>query len=96
MHFAIIARDSVAEGTLAKRMTFRDEHLERIHAMKAEGTIVDGGAILNQAGDMVGSVVLCEFPSRAALDVYIESEVYFRHGIWASLEILPFRRVQWR
>lgn len=96
MQFTIIARDDTAEGTPDRRLAAREKHMERIHAMKAEGSVIDGGAILDNAGNMIGSVVLCEFPDRAALDDYIESEIYFTDGVWKDIEVLPFRRVHWR
>lgn len=96
MQFTIIARDDTAEGTLDKRLGAREKHMERIHAMKAEGTIIDGGALLDDEGRMIGSVVLCEFPDRAGLDDYIQSEIYFTEGVWKDIAVLPFRRVQWR
>lgn len=96
MQFTIIARDDPADDTLDRRLAAREKHMERIHAMKAEGTIIDGGALLDEDGRMVGSVVLCDFPDRAALDEYIASEIYVTQGVWKDLEILSFRRVQWR
>lgn len=96
MHFAIIARDSKATDTLARRLAARDEHLEGIHRMKAEGSIVDGGAMLAADGTMIGSIVLCDFPDRAALDAYLATEIYAREGIWGEIEIVPFRRVAWK
>ncbi|CAN7554890.1 YciI family protein [Devosia sp. LjRoot3] len=96
MYFTIIARDNTAPGTLEKRLANRDEHLEKIHAMKAEGTIVDGGAMLDEAGNMVGSIVLCEFPDKSGLDAYMADEVYAREGVWGDIEIVPFRRVAWK
>ena len=96
MHFAIIARDDTASGTLQKRLDARDAHLELVHAMKAEGAIIDGGAILNENGDMIGSVVSCDFPDRAALDAYLHEEIYVHEGVWKDIEILPLKRVDWR
>lgn len=96
MQFTIIARDNAVAGTLEKRLAARERHMERIHAMKAEGTIIDGGALVDDDGTMIGSIVLCEFPDRAALDAYIQSEIYFTEGVWKDITILPFRRVQWR
>lgn len=95
MQFTIIARDDPSEGTLQRRLAVRTQHMERIFQMKAEGTIIDGGALLDEAGQMCGSVILCEFPDRAALDAYIASEVYAREAVWKHIEILPFRRVNW-
>lgn len=96
MYFTIIARDNTAPGTLEKRLANRDAHLANIHAMKAAGTIVDGGAMLDDAGNMVGSVVLCEFPDRAGLDAYLAEEVYVTESVWGDVEIVPFRRVAWK
>ncbi|KAB2693737.1 YciI family protein [Brucella intermedia] len=96
MQFTIIARDDTASGTLERRLAARAEHMERIHAMKADGTILDGGALIDDEGNMIGSVVLCEFPDRSALDAYIRSEIYFTQNVWKDISVLPFRRVQWR
>lgn len=96
MQFTIIARDDTAAGTLEKRLAAREKHMERIHAMKAEGTILDGGALIDDDSRMIGSIVLCEFPDRASLQAYIDSEIYFTEGVWKDLTILPFKRVQWR
>lgn len=96
MQFTIIARDDTAAGTLEKRLANRDMHLERIHALKAEGTIIDGGAMLDAEGRMIGSIVLCEVPDRAALDALIADEIYYRQGVWKDIDILPFRRVAWQ
>ena len=88
--------DDTAPGTLERRMASREEHLERIHQMKADGTIIDGGALLDDDGRMIGSIVLCEFPDRAAFDRYFESEVYRTKEVWGQVEVRPFRRVAWR
>ncbi|WP_273786050.1 YciI family protein [Brucella intermedia] len=96
MQFTIIARDDTASGTLERRLAARAEHMERIHALKADGTILDGGALIDDEGNMIGSVVLCEFPDRSELDAYIRSEIYFTQSVWKDISVLPFRRVQWR
>jgi hypothetical protein len=62
---------------------------------KTDGTILDGGAILDENGSMVGSVVLCRFPDRAALDAYLEREIYAREQIWNKIEVVEMRFVDW-
>jgi uncharacterized protein YciI len=96
MQFVVLARDSAHPGTLDKRMAARPAHLEVIHQMKADGSVLDGGALLDAEGKMVGSIILCEFPDRAALDAYIASEIYKRDEVWGDIQILPFRRVPWQ
>ncbi len=95
MQFTIIARDDTTEGTLQRRLAIRETHMQQIHAMKAAGTIIDGGALLNEKGEMAGSIILCEFPDKEALQNYLNDEIYYREKVWKDIEILPFRRVQW-
>ena len=93
MDFALICRD--APGALEKRLAARPEHMAGLKIGKADGTIVDGGAILDAEGNMAGSVVLCRFPDRAALDEYLSREVYARGGVWGDIEVVEMRFVDW-
>lgn len=95
MHFAIIARDSKAPGTREKRLVSRPEHMEGLKIMKADGRVVDGGAMLDGDGNMVGSVMLLDFPDRAALDAYVATEPYKRDGVWGEVDIIEMRLVDW-
>lgn len=92
-HFALICRD--AEGVLERRLAARAEHMAGLKIEKCANRIVDGGAILDETGNMAGSVVLCQFEDRTALDAYLEREVYMREGIWGEVEIIPMRFVNW-
>lgn len=92
MQFLIIARDGTDEGALARRLAAREAHLASVKAMYADGRIIEGGAILDDEGRMVGSGVIAEFPDRAALDEWIQNDPYTKGGVWKDIEILPFRR----
>lgn len=91
--FAPICRD--APDALAARMAARADHMAGLRTERAAGHMVDGGAMLDEAGNMVGSVVLCQFDNRAALDAYLSREIYAREGIWGEIEIIPMRFVDW-
>ncbi|QGY00851.1 hypothetical protein MMSR116_02220 [Methylobacterium mesophilicum SR1.6/6] len=93
MQYVIVARD--APSALERRLAARGTHMEGIRARKQVGEIVDGGAILDEDGHMVGSIVMCEFPDRASLDAYLADEIYAREKIWDDIQIYPFRRVDW-
>ena len=95
MHFMIIAQDANAAGTLEKRLAARQEHMQGIKARKLNGSIVDGGAILDEEGHMCGSAVFCDFESRAALEGYLEKEIYMQEGVWEEVRIYPVKRVDW-
>lgn len=91
--YGLICRD--APGVLEKRLAARAEHMAGLKVEKAANRIVDGGAILDEAGNMAGSVVLCQFDSRADLDAYLQREIYARDGIWGDIEIIEMRFVDW-
>lgn len=94
MHFVIIARDG--PGGPAHRQAHRADHLRNIAAFHAQGRIIDGGALLDEVGEMAGSVMICDFPDRAALDVYLAGEPYAVFGVWRDIEVAPLHRVDWQ
>ncbi|MFN8241515.1 MAG: YciI family protein [Bacteroidales bacterium] len=91
MQFILIAYDGTDEGALERRMSARQEHLEKIAVLKKKGEFISGGAILDDSGKMVGSMVLYDFPDRAALDERLKEEPYLTKGVWKKIEIMPFR-----
>lgn len=93
MQFLLVAQDH--PGELSKRLAVRAEHMAGIKRGKQEGYIIDGGAILNDAGEMCGSAMILEFADRAGLDTYIASEIYQREGVWGALTIQEIRRIDW-
>lgn len=93
MQFALICRDGT--DALGRRLSARTEHLASVKRLKQQGNIIDGGAILDDVGRMVGSVVLCDFPNKEALDAWLLTEPFVREGVWEQIEILEFQRVNW-
>ena len=73
------------EGMLEKRMEVRPRHLE---GMKKLGKhIVCAGGLLDDDGKMKGSVLIVDFPDRAALEEYLSSEPYVTEHVWENVEI---------
>lgn len=93
MQFLLICRDGA--DALPTRLANRTPHLSRIVELWHEGHILDGGAILDDDGEMAGSAVFCDFPDREALDAYLAEEIYAKVGVWQDIEIIPIRRVMW-
>lgn len=92
--YVIIAHDGTDADAPARRMTARPAHLAVVRRLKAEGKFIEGGAILDEEGTMVGSVVMVAFPSRAELDEWLAIDPYVTGGVWQRLEVQPFRCVQ--
>jgi uncharacterized protein YciI len=91
MDFLVIARDGTDAGALERRLAAREAHLAGARQMVADGKMPVGGAILDDAGRMVGSMTVVSFPDRAALDAWLAEDPYVRQGVWQSIEVHPFR-----
>ncbi len=97
MLYAIIGRD--APDALAKRRVVRPAHLERISALVAAGRIAIAGPLPaidspdpGPAG-FAGSLIVAEFDSAEAARAWIDDDPYVTHGVFASVEVLPFVQV---
>ena len=93
MEFLILAHDGKDPEAKERRLAARQAHLDGVQAMIEEGTFINGGAILNEAGEMVGSTLLVEFDSREDLDQWLQSDPYVTGGVWVDIEIQPVRLV---
>ena len=91
MQFILIAYDGTDPGAQERRLKSRPVHLEKIAVLKKNGEFIAGGAILNDEGQMIGSMIVYEFPDRASLDKRLEEEPYLTGGVWKTVEIKPFR-----
>jgi uncharacterized protein YciI len=91
MQFLLTAYDGRDPEALSRRMEVRDDHLMKISGLKKAGEFIFGGAILDDSGKMIGSMIVYDFPDRHALDERLKSEPYFTEGVWKKIEIQPFR-----
>jgi uncharacterized protein len=91
MQFLVVARDGTDEGALERRRRTRPTHLESIHPLADAGNVLVGGALLNESGDMIGSMLLVEFPDREGVDAWLAGDPYVTDGVWQDIEVHPFR-----
>ena len=91
MQFVIIARDGADPEAPARRQAVRPTHLEGIRPFVERGNILIGGAILNEGGTMVGSMLMAEFPTRGELDAWLTGDPYVTEGVWQEVEVRPYR-----
>lgn len=94
MEFMIIAYDADDENALARRLKVREAHLKQAALMKEKGHLIEGGAILNDDGQMIGSTLYCSFESRTELDKWIANDPYWLGNVWVKIEIKPIRLVK--
>lgn len=91
MQFLLTAFDGEDSLALERRMSVREEHLQKIEKLKKSGEFLFGGAILDDNAKMIGSMILYEFPDRKSLDEKLRDEPYISNNVWKKVEIRPFR-----
>jgi len=89
--WVVIAYDGTDAGASDRRMSVREAHLRNVAPMVEKGELVLGGAILDDAGKMTGSVAILDFPDRAALDAWLDNDPYVTGKVWQKIEVKPFR-----
>ncbi len=83
MKFVIRAIDG--EGKLEKRMEVRPLHFEGMDRMKEH--LVCAGGLLDDAGNLKGSVLVMDFQNRQELDEYLAHEIYVVEHVWEQISI---------
>jgi uncharacterized protein YciI len=87
----IVAYDGTDEDALNRRLAVRDSHIAGAIELKNKGNLIAGGAILDDAGSMIGSTTYVEFESRAELDAWLERDPYVTGDVWRDITITPIR-----
>lgn len=97
MWYAIISEDNPNSTPL--RATARAAHLERLHALTAEGRLLVAGphpAIdAEDAGEagFTGSLVVAEFPSLEDARRWADDDPYVEAGVYQEVKVKPFKLV---
>lgn len=91
MQFLLIAYDGTDSAALDRRMKVREDHLQGVSSLKKAGEFLFGGAILDDSGKMIGSMIVYESPDLKSLKETLKREMYYTQGVWEKVEIKPFR-----
>jgi len=89
MQFIVLGYDGKDSEAQQRRLAARPAHLELANQLRDSGNMLYGVAMLDEAGKMCGSVLICEFPSRADLDKWLQTEPYVTGKVWHKVEVIP-------
>jgi hypothetical protein len=89
--YLITAYDYTDTEALPRRMAVRQAHLDGARQLKETGNLLLGGAILDDFGQMIGSMMVMQFETSEELDAWRQQEPYITQGVWDKIEIKPFR-----
>ncbi|MEZ5720916.1 MAG: YciI family protein [Paracoccaceae bacterium] len=85
--YAIICTDK--DGALETRKANRDAHL----AYAAATPVVLAGPFQNEAGDMIGSLLLVDVATRAEAEAWAANDPYAKAGLFQKVRIERFKKV---
>jgi uncharacterized protein YciI len=91
MQFFVTAYDGADADASARRQAARPEHIRLGDELVAKKQMLFGVAILDDAGAMIGSALVVDFPTRAALDEWLRVEPYVMGKVWERIEVRPCR-----
>jgi uncharacterized protein YciI len=91
MDFLVIAYDGTDEGALERRMKVREAHLAQARRLKKNGHLIEGGALLNPEGKMIGSTLYVRFDTAEDLHRYLGNDPYTTGHVWLRTEVYPIK-----
>ena len=91
MQFLVLAYDGSDEQALERRMAARPAHIALGDELRDKGKHLFATAVLDDAGKMIGSMLVVEFQDRAELDQWLAVEPYVTGNVWKQIEVCPCR-----
>jgi len=92
MKYVIHAYDHTDTDALDRRMATRPNHLDYVRQLKAKGQFLLGGALLDPAGKMIGSMLMLDLETEDQLTTYLKTDPYIVQGVWDKIDVKPFRQ----
>ena len=89
--YLVTAYDHTNVDALQHLLNIRPYHLDGAKELKEKGNFMLGGAILNDDGKMVGSVMILQFETEEELDAWKKTEPYITQKVWETVDIKPFK-----
>jgi uncharacterized protein YciI len=97
MWYAIVGSD--VPDSLARRLSVRPAHLERLNRLREEGRLLLAGPFPaidaedpGPAG-FSGSLIVAEFADLPAAKAWADADPYVAAGVYAEVSVRPFRKV---
>jgi uncharacterized protein YciI len=97
MLYAIFGQD--VEDSLPLRQNARPAHLQRLEKLQSEGRLLLAGPFpsvdANDPGAVgfSGSLIVAEFESLGAAKAWADADPYVAAGVYAQVEVRPFKQV---
>ncbi|MGC3938042.1 YciI family protein [Roseobacter sp. EG26] len=88
MLVALIAHDK--PGALPVRQENRPAH---VAYLKSGDAVQQAGPLLDDAGEMAGSLIILDVPDMTAAEAWVAGDPYGQAGLFESVQLIPWNRV---
>lgn len=88
MRVALMAKDKA--GALQTRLDNRADH---VAYLKASGIVEMAGPLLDDTGEMCGSLIILEVADMAAAEAFAASDPYRKAGLFESVDLTAWNKV---
>ena len=87
MQFLVIGLDGTDAEAPARRQKVRDDHIKRGDELLASGNLWYGAAILDDDGNMKGSMYMVHFDSEEDFQDWLDNEPYVTGDVWRTIQV---------
>ena len=88
MLVALFARDKA--GALETRLANREAHIAHL---KESGVVAQAGPLLDDDGQMCGSLVVLDVEDMAAAQAWADADPYAKAGLFENVTLIQWNRV---
>ncbi|CAM2954297.1 YciI family protein [Vibrio rarus] len=97
MWYVIYSQD--VQDSLQKRMSVREQHLERLQALQNQGRLLTAGPMPAIDSDnpaeagFTGSTVIAQFESLQDAQAWADADPYIEAGVYQDVIVKPYKKV---
>jgi len=92
----VLGYDGTDSEAPARRKETRPRHLVNSTRVYEAGKLHYGAAMLNEEGNMIGSMMILDYPTEADLRAdWLDVEPYVLEGVWKEVVIRPVQPGGW-
>jgi len=86
-HTVLLGWDGTDAGAPDRRMAARPAHFARVRPMAEDGTLLFGGALLDESGRMTGSLAATRHTSHDAARAWLAEDPYATGDVWRDISL---------
>ncbi len=88
MQFLVLGYDGKDDDAVNRRLAAREDHLNQAKQWVEKGQWLYAAAMLDEDDKMIGSMIVCDFPSREDLQKqWLDHEPYIVGDVWKTVKI---------